>query len=466
MSVSTPSKGTHFSDGVRTGPIIGSSFIPGANVLTPSVMVSSPVDQQPPGVFNTPMSLLDIIPAPVAAASIAAAQTPGAAGHLTLVTVNGIGINVITYSGISNVIQLDCPRNITITGAGGTTSQVFTIFGWDQYGIPLVEQITGPVGATISTGNKAFLYIQAINVAAGTVANVSIGVGNTFGLPHLITSQNYGGVPFWNGKPDATVTTDSPLANAPITTVIGSSIVTVALNGDTIGLTTASLVVGEWVTISGAATVQGITAAQLNITAQIIALSSANNTFTYKTNGVATGSGAGGGNIVVLSFSNTVVTGDERVATATTGDVRGTYTPSSAANGFNRLTINFYSASGDARNYNSASNGTVNLNANPITTTNASATVQVYAPNHQFTNGENVTIAGATTTNAITAAQLNINAPVTIIDANNFTYVSTGVANANGQGGGSVVTMTPRFGNLYQTTTGRFGVAQYSVAVF
>lgn len=465
MSVSTPSKGTHFSDGLRTGPTIGSTFTPGANVLTPSVMVSSPVDQERAGVFNTPMSLLDIIPAPVATASIAAAQTPAAAGYLTLVTVNGIGISLITYNGVSNVIQLDCPRNITITGlAGGVTSQTFTVFGWDQYGIPLVEQITGPAATATTTGNKTFLYIRAVYVGAGTVANVSIGVGNTFGLPYLVASQNYGGIPIWNGLPDATVTTDA-LANNPITTTNGSSVVTVSVAGAGGLVVTTGMVVGQWITISGAATTAGITAAQLNITAQIISIPSAT-TFTYKTNGTATSGATGGGAAVILTLSNTLVTGDKRTATATTGDVRGTYTPSSSANGFNRLTINSYSASGDGRNYNSANNGTINLNANPITTTNASATVSVYAPNHQLTASEKVTIAGATTTNAITAAQLNITAPVTIVDANNFTYVSNGVANANGQGGGSVVTMTPRFGNLYQTSAGRFGVSQYSVALF
>ena len=154
------------------------------------------------------------------------------------------------------------------------------------------------------------------------------------------------------------------------------------------------------------------------------------------------------------------------MAIATTGDVRGTYTPSSLADGIKRLTINFYSASGDGRNYNNAANGTINLTANPITTANTFATVSVLAPNHQLTAGENVTIAGATTTNGITAGQLNITAPVTIVDANNFTYVSTGTATGTGSGGGTVVTMTPRYGNLYQVVTGRFGVSQYSVALF
>jgi hypothetical protein len=464
MSISTPPQGSHFSDGVRTGPIIGSTFVPGANVLSPSVQISSPIDQLPPGIFNTPMSLLDIIPAPTSSDSIAAGQTPTAADYLTLVTTNGIGISVITYQGISNVLQLDCARNIFIVGSAGTTSQTFTVFGWDQYGIPLVEQITGPTGATTAIGNKAFLYIQAVYVAAGTGANVSVGVGNTFGLPYLITSQNYPFVPYWNGWPDAEVI-DSTLGANSITTTNGSTIVSVSLAGSDPDVTTAGMVVGQWITISGATDTNGITAAQLNVTAQIIAIPSSTS-FTYETYGTATASGTGGGASTVLTFSNTVVTGDQRVATGTTGDVRGTYTPNTAANGFNRLTINFYNASGDARNYNSASNGTVNLNVNPITTTNTSATVSVYAPNHQFTAGENVTIAGAATTNGITAAQLNITAPITIVDADNFTYVSNGVASSTGQGGGSVVTMTPEYGNLYQTSTGRFGVTQYSVAFF
>lgn len=463
MSVSTPSQGTHLSDGLRTGPIIGSTFTAGANVLSPSVMVSSPVDSHAPGIFNTPMSLLDIIPAPVATASLAAAQLPAAAGYLTLATVSGIGVTLMSYQGVSNVIKLDCARNITITGITNVTSQLFTVFGWDQYGIPLAEQITGPVGATTVSGNKAFMYIQAVYVAAGTVANVSIGVGNTFGLPYLLPSRNHGFAPIWNGLPDSSVTTNA-LATNTITTTNASSVVTVSLVTAGGAQTTAALVVGQWITISGAATTAGILAAQLNITAQIIAIPSTT-TFTYKTNGVATSGASGGGAAIILTTSNTLVTGDMRVATATTGDVRGTYTPTSSANGFNRLTLNFYSASGDGRNYNSSNNGTINLIASPITIANASSTVSVFAPNHQLTAGENITISGAATVGAITAAQLNITAPVTIIDANNFTYVSNGTAATNAQGGGSVVTMTPRFGNLYQTTAGRFGVSQYTVAL-
>lgn len=475
MSTSTPSQGTHFSDGVRTGPILGSTYTPGANVLTPSVMVSTPGDQLPPGIFNTPMSLLDIVPASVSATRIAASQLPVAAGYLTLATVSGLGINVITYNGIPNVIQLDCARNITITGSGGTTSQTFTVFGWDQYGVPMVEQIAGPTGATLARGNKAFSYIQAIYVAAGTVANVSVGVGNTFGLPYFVGNLNYAFVPMWNGLPDAVpgFEADTRLANDPITTVNGSSIVTVTLVGDNPSFTTDNFVVGQWIRVTGVTGFAGIADNEFDIHTQILSLDVTNNAFTYQTGGIATSSTTGGGNAVDIIVSNGLVTADQKTATATTGDVRGTYTPLPStfdqfadADGFGRLTINFYNASGDTRNYNNAANGTVNLTHNPLTVRNGSSVVEVYAPNHQFTNGENVTISGATTTNGITAGQLNITAPVTIVDPNNFTYVSTGVASGNGEGGGNFVTMTPRYGNLYQTSTGRFGVPQYSIPLF
>ena len=475
MSVSTPSQGTHFSDGVRTGPILGSSYTPGANVLTPSVMVSSPIDQLPPGVFTTPMSLLDIIPASVSTTRIAAVQTPAAAGYLNLATISGTGISVITYQSISNVLQLDCARNVTITGSGGTTSQNFTIFGWDQYGVPMVEQISGPAGATLARGNKAFSYIRAIYVAAGTTSNVSVGVGNTFGLPYFISNVNYAGVVFYGGLPDAVPDTNATmrLGSDPITTINGQSIVTVNLNSASPAFTTSDFVVGQWVRFSGIPGVGGISSSQLNIHAQILSLNVTNNTFTYRTNGIATSSVTAGGSTIDVILSNGLVTADQRIATGTTGDVRGTYTPLpptfdelADADGFDRLTINFYNASGDARNYNNASNGTVNLTHNPITTTDGSSVVSVYAPNHQFTNGENVTITGATATNSITGGQLNITAPVTIVDLNNFTYVSTGIATGDGQGGGNVVNMTPRYGNLYQGTTGRFGVSQYSIPLF
>jgi len=462
MSVTKPPLGTHFSDGVRVGPIIGSAFIPGANVLSPSIQVSSPIDTLAPGIYVTPTSLLDIIPATASNNNIAPAFTPVAGGFVPLVAASSYGITYLTsYAGVPNVLKLDCARNISITGVVGVTSQIFTVFGWDQYGQPLTEEIQGPAGATTRYGNKAFLYIQSVFVAAGTVAAITVGTGNTYGLPHLMAYPNYAlNSVSWAGVPDLTYYVS--LAANPIATVITSGVVTVTVPS------TANLRTGQYVTISNATAVGGITASQLNITAQITV--TGGTTFTYNTYGIATATiVAGGGGFV---FASTLNPGQQLTATATTSDVRGTYTSTGMgaaadifmADGLKRLTINMYSASGDTRNYNAALNGTIILNANPFTTINASQVVLVSAPNHQLTTGEHVTFSGATTTNGIVAANLNVTASVIVIDQNNFVFTATTAATANGVGGGVLITMTPGLGNLYQTTVGRFGVAQYSIA--
>jgi hypothetical protein len=406
-----------------------------------------------------------VIPAPSApfvatANNIAAAQTLAAAGYLNLVTLSRVGISVMTYNGIPNIIKLDCARNLAIQGAGGVTARTITVFGMDQYGIPMSEQIPGPAGDTSTWGNKAFQYISAIYVDGGTGANISIGTGNIFGFPYLISSQNYAGLPLADGIPQF----PDVLGPNTLTAANGTSNIVVAVNN------TFNIRVGQFIRIAGAVGFRGITADQLNISAKITAIV-ADTSFTYVCLGIATSSGTGGGPFIVASG---IIPGQQINATPMTGDVRGTFTYTNLMNGANntvplvadgakRFTINMYNASGDARNYNAAANGTYNLNADPIQVRNASSLVLVFAPNHQLTQGENVTIAGAADTGGIIAAQLNITAPVTIYDENHFIYTANGAGASNANGGGGVVTMTPGTGNLYKTSIGRFGVAQYAL---
>lgn len=83
------------------------------------------------------------------------------------------------------------------------------------------------------------------------------------------------------------------------------------------------------------------------------------------------------------------------------------------------------------------------LGNNPIHTTNGLSTVVVTVPSTAaLSTGDIVTIAGATTTNAITNVQLNIRASITVLSATTFSYVTAGIANATGFGGGSAVTYT------------------------
>lgn len=365
MSTTPYSHGTHFSDGVRTGPILGSSFVPGKNILSPSSMVSTPLDMEPPGIFNAPISAFTIIPASIDFDRFFA---PGEAlpGYLQLVDTTGQGVTILTYQRIQNVIKLDCARNITIDGLTGDVEQSqFDIYGWDQYGIPMVERIAGPVGASTVEGRKAFSYIRAIFSSAETVGPIAIGVGNVYGLPYLIPNIQAILSIIWENQVD---------------------------------------------------------------------------------NGL-------------------IMPGDQSLATAITGDVRGTYTPSTGANGSSMLSIYYYNWSGDANNYNLANSGTKLLTPDPLSSVNGQSVITVRAPNHQLITGQPITISGATGFANILEDQLNITTTVTsIIDADYFEYISNGVANVTDTtGGGALVSLSPERGNLYATTTGRFGVGQYYI---
>ena len=156
MSITTPSRGTHASDGFRSGPLLQTQYSVSANPnIFPSTQLSSPVDTQPPGVFNTPLALLDIIPTPVSAAVISPAAATAA---LPFVTVNGQGITLLPFvNGLSKlpsgasiylkgatttVVQLDVPRNLTYTSSADDHLKHVTTLGWDLYGQPMTEQTT------------------------------------------------------------------------------------------------------------------------------------------------------------------------------------------------------------------------------------------------------------------------------------------------------------------------------------
>lgn len=473
MSTTVPPLGTHFSDGVRVGPTLSSKFTASVNPLYPSVPVATALDSLPPGIYDTPMSYIDMVPAAVTADAVVASVVPAGAGYLSLQAISTANIKWMSSfsntTGIANggVIALDVPRNLTITGVAGTVSQTFTIWGWDQYEQPMVEIITGPTDATVSYGLKAWKYIQAVYCSGATTDAITVGVGNAFGLPYFCNSEEYLGIPEWDLVPDQGIPNYSsglvgPLGADPITTgTMGTGVITVTVTS------TADLFDGQFVTISGATATDGITAVQLNTTAPITILSATE--FAYNSVGSATVGGVSGGGVAVdyiptnFGIAGRFTVGDPETATGTTGDVRGTYQPSFDADGTTKLTINFYSASGDSRKYNAALTSSLILGSDPLATTNTTTTITVTAPDHRFTNGENVTISGGTVTiNNIAAANYNITAPVTILDNQTFTYQALSVANATGSGlGGTGITLSPGKGNLYQTTTGRFGVSQY-----
>lgn len=74
-------------------------------------------------------------------------------------------------------------RTVLITTNGDDTGGFYTVAGFDVYGFPLSQKLTGVSSSTVST-TKAFKYIQSVT-PSGTINSTAVGVGtnDVFGLP-------------------------------------------------------------------------------------------------------------------------------------------------------------------------------------------------------------------------------------------------------------------------------------------
>jgi hypothetical protein len=110
----------------------------------------------------------------------------------------------------------------------------------------------------------------------------------------------------------------------------------------------------------------------------------------------------------------------------------------------------FYIEEGGGYNDVTPIRATTSLGANPLKTgTAGTGTITVTAPSHGAVNGDFVTLSGATTTDGITAAQINTEHEITLIDSNSYSITTAGASSSGSTtGGGSSVVA------VYQINTG------------
>ena len=187
---------------------------------------------------------VNAIPSTLSTVAIAAAQVPVAGTAMTLVSTSGAGITVLAASFLTLPSLATIPagslaidgspgyqrfgsgkitafydytkmlaRNIQIASVGNDSSATFTVKGWDVYGYPQTETITGASGATAS-GKKCFKFVASIT-PAGTLSgsNASAGQGDVYDLG--ITCNSFGFLNIvWNGS---TVTSSTGFTTADVT---------------------------------------------------------------------------------------------------------------------------------------------------------------------------------------------------------------------------------------------------------
>lgn len=229
----------------QAGPIYGQH---GSALLD----IRAPFTYQPGGnnVFYgfgaTNCVAIDQVPSTLAVANIAASQTPAAAA-LTLVTSSAAGITVgqsiinattratvtgllaidtktgaVTY-GTDGVVNVWDPatliaRALRITSGGNDSGITFTVRGYDVFGFPMTETITG-ANAGIATGTKAWKYIASITPSASVATTCSVGTADIFGFPLRIDTFGYATI-FWNS---AAITANTGFVAAVTTTATATT---------------------------------------------------------------------------------------------------------------------------------------------------------------------------------------------------------------------------------------------------
>lgn len=186
------------------------------------------------GLFAGDGAAVNQVPALLAANNIAASQTPVAATPLTLVSTTGAGITVLatalTVWPSGNLIPVNAlaidgapglvsfgsnaeagsfspvtlydptkaiARAVRVHSVGADTGATFKVVGFDIYGFPMTETITGASGAD-ANGKKAFKFVTSIT-PAGTLSGsaVTVGTQDVYGFP-LVTSFFHEALIFWN----------------------------------------------------------------------------------------------------------------------------------------------------------------------------------------------------------------------------------------------------------------------------
>ena len=125
--------------------------------------------------------IYDIVPATISATAVCAAQAVAAAGYAT--------VNGTTAS--AGVATFNCCRNVSIVSSSASdTTQTVTVTGTDYWGQAQTSLLTIN-GTTTVNGLKGFKTITKVYASAAFVGNLSVGMGDTFGLPYKVTDAGY-----------------------------------------------------------------------------------------------------------------------------------------------------------------------------------------------------------------------------------------------------------------------------------
>jgi hypothetical protein len=215
------------------------TFYPGQTPDSPTVL----------GWLSADIMAVDFAPLAAATANIAALQGNTINVPLTLATVSAGDITVgdtfrnyatgatvtalrigpkpaAVSAGYSSYADIWNPatvasRAVSITSGTTTLAGItYTVVGYDVYGQPQTEAITGPGAGLTVVGKKTWKWIASVTPSATNAATVSVGTADVFGFPIKVDSYPYVTV-YWNNVQQLTATITPADATSPATTITG-----------------------------------------------------------------------------------------------------------------------------------------------------------------------------------------------------------------------------------------------------
>lgn len=235
------------------------------------------------GFLATECQVINQVPSAISATNIAGSQTPGASA-LTLVSSSGSGITVGTSitradtgATVTGLLAIDTAmagvgfgqdatinmwdptkaiaRNVRITSGGNDTGITFLVAGYDLYGFPMTEAITGASGG-VASGAKAFKYIASITPSGAVATTASAGTGDVIGLPLRADIVGMTRI-FWNNAwVTASTGFTAAVTTSPATTTTGDVRGTYALQAASNG--TLRLVMFITPTVANISSITGL----------------------------------------------------------------------------------------------------------------------------------------------------------------------------------------------------------------
>ena len=237
----------------------------------------------------------------------------------------------------------DVPRNVV---ASWTGTAVLTITGTDEDGNVLVES---SASGTSLTGAKAFKTVTGISSSAN-ITSLTVGTGDVLGLPQFLSDAGYvlaveEGSTYYDKSSKVYLNSDTP-ALSSASQVYGVSPVAGHITAVDAVTTTAITTADSTLTVkTSAGTVGTITIATAgSAVGTVDSLASPANTVVAASgtveieNDAAPGAGAAS-LTTVIEPGGLLVAGATAEATATTGDVKGTYDPIATMDGATEVTL-------------------------------------------------------------------------------------------------------------------------------